>query len=53
MKRVALTAALAAIVALPMDVRRVALAQITPTAETLRREIERRFDVIPLRTASC
>ena len=52
MKRVALTAALAVIVTLPMVSGDVAFAQNAPDQQqTLRRDIERRFEVIPLRSS--
>jgi len=52
MKRVALTAAVAVIVTLPMVCGDIALAQNVPDQQqTLRREIERRFEVLPLRSS--
>jgi hypothetical protein len=56
MKRVALTAALAVIVTLPMVFEDMAFAQGAPDQQqrqqqTLRRDIELRFDVLPLRSS--
>ena len=51
MKRVALTAALAVIVTLPMVSGEVAFAQNQSDPQTLRREIEQRFEVLPLRSS--
>ena len=53
MKRVALTAALAVIVTLPMVSDGVAFAQNASAdqQQTLRREIEQRFEVLPLRSS--
>ena len=51
MKRVALTAALAVIVTLPIVSGEVAFAQNQSDPQTLRREIEQRFEVIPLRSS--
>jgi hypothetical protein len=53
MKRVALTAALAVIVTLPMVSDGVAFAQNVSAdqQQTLRREIEQRFEVLPLRSS--
>jgi hypothetical protein len=56
MKRVALTAALAVLVTLPMVYEDIAFAQDAPDQQqrqqqTLRREIEQRFEVLPLRSS--
>jgi hypothetical protein len=49
MKRVALTAAIAVLCTLPMARGGVASAQPEPGQDTLRRQIDRRFEVLPLR----